>query len=178
MNHADHVDLIRGGVSRAGSVWADLGSGSGAFTLALADLLGSGGVIYSVDRNARSLRDQADAMRREFSDAQLHQVLSDFTRPINLPPLDGVVAANALHFVRDKGAVLKLIHDTLKPGGRLVVVEYNTDRGNHWVPHPFSFGTFVMLADGAGFNGARQLSSRSSRFLNEMYSAVAFRGGS
>lgn len=175
MNHADHVDLIRDGVSGAGSMWADFGSGSGAFTLALADLLGPGCVIYSVDRDARSLRDQADLMRREFPDAQLQQIQGDFTRPMTLPPLDGVVAANALHFVGDHAPVLQLIHGMLKPDGRLVVVEYDTDHGNRWVPYPFSFDTFVLLANGSGFNGVRQLSSRPSRFLDAMYAAVAFR---
>lgn len=175
MIHADHVDLIRDGVSGSGSVWADFGSGSGAFTFALADLLGTDGHIYSVDQNSGALRDQAVAMRRQFPETQLHQIHGDFTQRIRLPPLDGVVAANALHFVRDQVAVLKLVRETLKPGGRLVVVEYNTDRGNQWVPNPFSFTTFVLLAEGAGFDGARQLSSRPGRFLDGMYAAVAFR---
>ena len=37
MDHTDHVNLIRAGVS-TGGVWADFGSGGGAFTLALADV--------------------------------------------------------------------------------------------------------------------------------------------
>jgi ubiquinone/menaquinone biosynthesis C-methylase UbiE len=49
MNHADHVALLRAGVPGPGGVWADLGSGAGAFTLALADLIGPTGQIYSVD---------------------------------------------------------------------------------------------------------------------------------
>lgn len=48
MNHGDHVALLREGVHRrgAGAVWADLGAGDGAFTLALADLLGDGATIH------------------------------------------------------------------------------------------------------------------------------------
>ena len=45
MNHQDHVNLLRGGVLSTGVIWADLGSGTGAFTLALADLLGGTGEI-------------------------------------------------------------------------------------------------------------------------------------
>ncbi len=56
MNHADHVRLLRGGVPAPGGVWADFGSGEGAFTLALADLLGTSGEIYSVDQDAGALR--------------------------------------------------------------------------------------------------------------------------
>ena len=39
MDHSDHVNLLRNGVL-PGGVWADLGAGSGAFTLALAELAG------------------------------------------------------------------------------------------------------------------------------------------
>lgn len=174
MNHSDHVDLIGEGVRGAGGVWADLGSGSGAFTLALADLLGMDGVIYSVDRNERALREQERAMRREFPAVRLHQIIADFSKPLDLPPLDGVIAANSLHYVRGKNHVLTHIRESLRPGGRLIVVEYNTDRGNHWVPHPFSFDTFLTLSGRNEFSGARLLATRPSRFLGEIYAAVTF----
>jgi len=38
MDHKDHVNLLRNGITNAGGVWADFGSGQGAFTLALAEL--------------------------------------------------------------------------------------------------------------------------------------------
>ena len=66
MDHADHVGLLREGVLGAGLLWADFGSGGGAFTLALADLLGPEGMIYSLDRKARVLNEQARDMRRRF----------------------------------------------------------------------------------------------------------------
>jgi len=58
MDHTDHVTLLRGGVSAPGGVWADLGSGTGAFTLALSDLLGLSGTIYSVDKDPGALAAQ------------------------------------------------------------------------------------------------------------------------
>src|SRR4249920_351450 len=81
MDHDDHVRLIRGGVEGAGSTWADLGSGTGAFTLALADLLGPSGIIHSVDRDAAALRTQAEAVHRRFPATTLEQHVGDFTRP-------------------------------------------------------------------------------------------------
>ena len=78
MDHTDHVSLLRGGVPAPGGVWADLGSGTGAFTLALADLLGPTGVIYSVDRDAGALAAQEQAMRRSFPSTTVHYLAVGF----------------------------------------------------------------------------------------------------
>jgi ubiquinone/menaquinone biosynthesis C-methylase UbiE len=176
MDHRDHVRLIREGVAGDGLTWADLGAGSGAFTLALADLLGPAGTIHAVDRDARALAELGEAARRRFPDVALQLVVGDFTRPLALPPLDGVVMANSLHFVRDPAPVLALVRGYLRPGGRLVLVEYEADRGNHWVPFPFSYTTWERRASGAGFTGTRRLASVPSRFLGSIYSALSLAG--
>jgi hypothetical protein len=62
----------------------------------------------------------------------------------------------------------------LRPGGRLIVVEYGADRGNPWVPHPFSFERWVQMAADAGFEHTRLLGTVPSRYLGSMYSAVTF----
>ncbi|MEO8230127.1 MAG: methyltransferase [Chloroflexota bacterium] len=176
MDHSDHVRLIRDGVTGGGSHWADLGSGKGAFTLALADVLGPTGRIVSVDRDPDALRAQADDLRRRFPAVDLDQRLADFTRPLELGPLDGIVMANSLHFVRHKVPVLALVRGYLRDGGRLVLVEYDADRGNPWVPFPLSFETWRAVADGAGFRDTRRLDSVPTRFLGAIYSAVSFAG--
>ena len=173
MDHRDHVHLLRKGIPGQGGIWADLGSGTGAFTLALAELLGSQGRIYSVDKDSDALRQQEQAMRQFAPAIQVTYIAADFTRPLNLPILDGVVMANSLHFVRKKDEVLQRVAGYLRPGGRLLVVEYNTDRGNMWVPYPFSFDTWQQLASKNGFVGTQLLERRPSRFLNEIYSAVS-----
>ena len=175
MEHQDHVNLLRGGVTAPGGVWADLGAGAGAFTLALADLIGPGGVIYSVDKDQRALRQQEQAMRARFPATTVHYLAADFTRPLDLPQLDGVVMANALHFQRDKDATLRLVHGYLRPGGRLLLMEYNADRGNPWVPYPLSYRTWEALAGRSGFTGTRLLATRPSRFLGEIYAAESMR---
>src|SRR5574340_1064966 len=152
MNHNDHVFLLQKGVSTPGGVWADLGSGGGAFTLALADLIGPTGSIYSVDKDRSALREQERAMRANFPAVSVEYIAADFTQRLNLPPLDGVVMANSLHFARGKEPVLQLVRGYLKPGGRLLLVEYNADRGNMWVPYPLSYGTWEKLASQNGFS--------------------------
>lgn len=174
MQHADHVELLRKGVIGPGGVWADLGSGTGAFTLALAELLGPDGQIYSVDRGRDALRTQAKQMQRRFPAVPIHYLVADYTKRLDLPPLDGVVMANSLHFQKDKDPVLQLVRKSLRPGGRLILVEYGTDRGNTWVPYPVSFERWKVLAGRNGFVRTTLLATRPSRFLGQIYSAVSF----
>jgi SAM-dependent methyltransferase len=155
------------------SAWADLGSGTGAFTLALADLLDPAAVIHSVDSDKRALGTQHQEMSARFPDRKVSYIRADFTRHLGLPPLDGIVMANSLHFQRTKQPVLELVRTYLKPGGCLVLVEYDTDKPNMWVPHPISFGSFLSLAAGCGFTGTHMLAARPSRFLGRIYSAKA-----
>ena len=175
MDHDDHVRLIRAGVEGAGSTWADLGSGTGAFTLALADELGPSGIIHSIDRDGAALRVQAQTVHRRFPATTLELRVADFTKPLALPPLDGVLMANSLHFVRDKAPVLGLVRDLLRPGGHLVLVEYDADRGNHWVPFPISSQTWRAMGTSAGFVDTRELARVPSRFLGAIYSAISKR---
>lgn len=101
MNHTDHVRLLRDGIASPGGNWADFGSGSGAFTLALADLLKSYGDIYSIDQDSGALREQEWEMHLRFPTRQVHYARADFTQRLVLPILDGIVMASALHFQRD-----------------------------------------------------------------------------
>ena len=174
MDHGDHVELLRKGVPGRGGVWADLGAGAGAFTLALAELVGEGGSILAVDKDGRSLQEAGRAVNRFFPGIDFNYIQADFTRPLALPPLDGAVMANSLHFVRDKEPVVRRLMGYLKPEGRFILVEYNADRGNPWVPHPLSYGTWEALAARCGFKHTSFLSSRPSRFLGEIYSAVSW----
>ena len=174
VNQAELVGLVRAGVDARGGRWADLGAGEGAFTLALADLLGPGAHITAVDRDAGALRELRAEMGRRFPATGLDAKVADFNRPLGLSNLDGVVMANSLHFARDKRPVLASVRSMLRPGGRLIVVEYGSDRGNPWVPHPFSFTRWKLMAADAGFEGTRLLGTVPSRFLGSMYSALSF----
>jgi ubiquinone/menaquinone biosynthesis C-methylase UbiE len=174
MNHQDHVELLRKGVNQVGGVWADLGAGDGAFTLALADLIGGTGTIYAVDREQGALRRLTGVMRREFPQVDLHCLVGDFTRPLELPPLDGIVMANSLHFTNKKKESLTQIRGYLKLLGKLLLVEYNSDRGNMWVPYPLSYPTWERLSHESGFQHTELLATYPSRFLREIYSAASW----
>lgn len=173
MNHHDHVNLLRGGIAQPGGIWADFGSGSGAFTLALRELVGADAQIFSIDRDSARLREQERAFARMFPASNVRYLRADFTHDLDLAPLDGIVMANALHFFKNKMEVLKHVRECLRPGGVLILVEYNVDQGNIWVPHPLSFETFRALAPRAGFDEPALLATVPSRFLREFFSALA-----
>lgn len=112
-------------------------------------------------------------MQERFPENTVHYIAADFTSRLDLPPLDGVVMANSLHYVRKKEPVLQMIRGYMKANGRLLIVEYNADRGNPWVPYPFSYSTWETLARQNGFAHTELLATVPSRFLGEMYSAVS-----
>lgn len=176
MDHADHVGLLRAAV-QPGGTWADIGAGEGAFTLALAELLGRGGRIVAVDRNGRALRANEASVRARFPDVRYATLNADLTGALDLPELDGLVAANSLHYVpRDRQvAVVRALTAHLRPGGRFVVIEYDADRGNPWVPHPFTYGSWERLAESAGLTDTRRIGRVPSRFLDAIYSAESRR---
>ena len=173
MKHEDHVRLIEQGIARgAGGAWADLGAGTGAFTLALRDVAGPRVEIIAVDQDRGSLRVLRDAMARAFPGTRLQLIEGDIAGALPLPALDGILAANAIHYVRDQEALLRRWRGYLRPGGRLVIVEYDTDAGNRWVPYPVSFASLGRLASAAGYTAPTLLQTRPSRFLGQFYAAV------
>ncbi len=154
MNHADLVALIKDGVGERGGRWADLGAGEGNFTRALSDLLGPEAHITAVDKDAGALRAIG---------GNIETRVADFTKPLDLHDLDGIVMANSLHFVRDKQPVLEAVQQMLRPGGRLIVVEYGADRGNPWVPHPFPASRSGRGAGASSAGSSRSAGRRRAR---------------
>ncbi len=177
MKHADHVGLLKPANLTEGGTWADLGAGTGAFTLALRELVGAEAEIFAVDKDRGSLEQLLGEYEGRFKSVSgLHLVRADFSAGrSDLPPLDGVVMANSLHYFRDKLAVLRRVRELLKPAGTLLLVEYNVDRGNIWVPYPLSFSTYRKIAPEAGFSEPRLLATHPSSFLREFYSTMTSR---
>src|SRR5918996_3363276 len=152
VNTNDAVALLRGAIPRSRGIWADIGAGDGTFTRALAELLGPTSSLYAVDRDADAV---AALTRWAASDApNVTVVRADFTRPLTLPglepsTLDGMLLANALHFVRDPDAVLARLVTHLRPGGRVVLIEYDRRRASPWVPYPIPSSSLPSLAAAA-----------------------------
>jgi ubiquinone/menaquinone biosynthesis C-methylase UbiE len=173
MDHADHLNLLRDGILSPGGVWADLGSGRGAFTLALADLLGPGGMIYAVDRDRSALNVLQRRMRAQYPEVQLHPITADFNDPLELPHLDGIVMANSLHFQPHPLRAVRQAYSYLERGGRFILVEYNLQLGKYPVPYPVPLDAWVDIARQTGFVSTQLLRTRPSSTMGEIYSACS-----
>ncbi len=169
------VALIRTGVPETGGTWADLGAGAGSCTGALRDLVGTSGTIFAVDRDAEAIHRLRQALAGE-PGAAIRPVQGDFTAHLDLPPLDGLLMANALHFVGGQLATLRQVVSYLRPGGRFLLVEYDAPGGLPWIPFPLPFERFGALAAQAGLSTPTLVGARRSPSTGVvMYAAAALR---
>jgi ubiquinone/menaquinone biosynthesis C-methylase UbiE len=174
MTTDEALDLIRDAVTEPGGTWADLGAGGGTFTHALATLLGPNGTVYAVDRDASALRALTESAERSPSTAKIFTVVRDFTAPLELSNLDGAVIANALHYVPypDQPMVLEQIASMLVDKAPLVIIEYDRENANKWVPYPISMVTLTQLADEVGLTKPKILGKRPSQYGGDLSVAV------
>jgi ubiquinone/menaquinone biosynthesis C-methylase UbiE len=177
MQQQEMVALIRAGIPAPGGIWADLGAGTGNFSWALAELLGTKATIHTLDRDARAISAQLQRIKNDPPQATILPQQADATRRLNLPALDGVLMANLFHFIRDQPAFLRHVHSLLKPSGRLLVVEYEQRLPIPWVPFPVPFARLVELADETEFAIPTQIGSRRSPSSGQaMYAAAMLIG--
>ncbi len=170
MKVADAIELIERAFRQPVGVetWADLGCGSGTFTRALATLLGERSIIYAVDKENQHIKTATDPA------ASINFLRLDFIRdPLPYSELDGILMANAIHYVSDKASFIEKLKQHLKPDGKLLIVEYDTDSPNAWVPYPLSFDRLTQLFSQHGFGKIEKLKERSSIFRSgKMYACV------
>lgn len=167
--------MLAGAVPKGAGVWADFGAGDGTFTRALGELLGPGARIYAVDRDARALA--AIEHRAMPTGVRVIHVTADFTERFDrsgLAPseLDGMLFANALHYVPDPDVVVARLVGWLRPGGRVVLVEYDGRPANRWVPHPIPVARLPALAAAAGLAAPAITATRPSAYGGMLYVAA------
>jgi SAM-dependent methyltransferase len=149
--------------------WADLGCGSGLFTLALASLLQSGSTVYAVDRQPK-IRPQLTP-----NQVSIDPVKTDFVKnALPFRDLDGILMANSLHYVKDKPTLVRNLRTAnLRRQHALLIIEYDTDRPTPvWVPYPVSFASLQMFFHNAGYSTIIRLADHPSIYhRNAIYSA-------
>jgi ubiquinone/menaquinone biosynthesis C-methylase UbiE len=124
------MDIL--GIAPGKSV-ADIGAGSGWFTVRAAKRVGEGGAVYAVDINPEATRYIGDRAQKEL----LHNVkpiLSKADDPL-LPAsaVDAVLLLKTYHEVAQPVVLLRKLRVSLRPGAKIGIIDRNGNGENHGV---------------------------------------------
>jgi ubiquinone/menaquinone biosynthesis C-methylase UbiE len=119
---------------KPGDIVADIGSGSGVFSIPMAKAIAPNGILYAVDIDQKMLDYVADRAKKE-GVTNLRTVLGEYDDP-KLPVKDADVAFfhRVLHMIEHRQAYLNATAPYLKPDGRIVVIDKNKeDSPDSWM---------------------------------------------
>ncbi len=134
------IDFIQAAIPQEKGKWADIGAGTGTFTLALDQLLPKGSTIYSIDKKPTE-------QQLSLQNCVLETVKQDFDEAFDLPIMDGIIMANTLHYSEYPVVTLNNILKILKTKGRFILIEYElTQARKPWIPYPITFQQFCEMA--------------------------------
>lgn len=106
---------------------ADVGAGSGYMTVRMAKLVGPTGKVYANDIQPQMLTLLRQRLTRE-KITNVETILGDVDDP-RLPPasLDLILMVDVYHEFQQPQSMLRKMRDALKPGGRIVLLEYRKE---------------------------------------------------
>lgn len=165
-----HPDQIMDTLGIAeGAVVADIGAGSGWFTIRLARRVGPNGIVYAEDVQPEAIT----AISRRVNAEGLLNVkprLGKGSDPL-LPvaALDAALLVDAYHEIEDRITVLRNLATSLRPGGRIGVVNFKLEGGGPGPPMEERVPPEVVVQDAARA-GLRLLSQEA--FLPYQYFLV------
>jgi ubiquinone/menaquinone biosynthesis C-methylase UbiE len=124
------MDII--GIAPAKSV-ADIGAGSGWFTVRAAKRVGKDGLVYAVDINPEAVRYIGDRAHKERLD-NVKAILSEADNP-RLPAtsVDAVLLLKTYHEIAHPITLLRNLRFSLRPGAKLGIIDRNGNGENHGV---------------------------------------------
>lgn len=119
---------------KPGQVIADIGSGGGYFTYKFAKVVGNKGKVYAVDTNQEFLA----FIKNQATEQGLNNIVTWFTASEHpdLPKhtFDYVFLRNVSHHLPNRVEYFQRLKETLKPDGKIVIIEYN-ERGGFFSFH-------------------------------------------
>ena len=170
MKLKEAIELINNDFISKGNkqTWADLGCGSGTFTKALTSLLPENSLIYAVDKSRIDLNRIPD----QFQNVVIEKIHSDFTVGEFPDNLDGILMANSLHYVKEKDLFIRKIKTHLKKDDFFLIIEYDTEISNTWVPFPINYNSLKKLFEKEDYR-IEKLKEKPSIYRKEnIYSAL------
>src|SRR5437868_7835706 len=118
---------------RPGKNVADIGAGSGWFTVRAARRVTETGTVYAVDINPEAIRYIGRRIQREEL-RNVRTILSKSDDPL-LPAdsIDVVLLLKTYHEVENPVSLLRNLRSTLKPGAKIGIIDRNGNGENHGV---------------------------------------------
>jgi predicted methyltransferase len=107
---------------------ADIGCGSGYFTFRLAARVGAEGKVYAVDIEQKAIDKVRQRRERENID-QIEPILGESQDPHLPGELDAVLIVDSYHEFRDYDRMMQAVFRSMKPGGRLVIIDGESPSG-------------------------------------------------
>jgi len=116
---------------KPGMVVADIGAGTGIFTIPLATATRPGGKAVAVDVDEGLLKHIKERATAQGA-ANVETIKGAFTDPL-LPNagVDLAFICDVLHHIQDRAPYIKALAADLKPGGRIAVIDFKPGQGGH-----------------------------------------------
>ncbi len=112
---------------KPGDVVADIGSGSGSFSIPMAKAVAPNGILYAVDID-QAMLDHVSARAKAAGATNLRTVLGEYDDPkLPVKNVDVAFFHRVLHMIEHRQAYLNATAKYLKPDGRVVVIDKNRD---------------------------------------------------
>ena len=129
-----HINQVMDALAIApGKTVADIGAGSGWFTVRAAKRVTGSGTVYAVDINSEAI----DYINQRIKKDQLHNVKTILSKPDDpeLPPasVDAVLLLKTYHEVANPVALLRNLRASLRPGARVGIIDRNGNGEDHGV---------------------------------------------
>lgn len=119
---------------KPGDIVADVGSGSGSFSIPMAKAIAPNGIVYAVDIDPKMLDYVAERARKE-GVTNLRTVLGmDDDPKLPVKDVDVVFFHRVLHMIEHRQTYLNDTAKYMKPDGRIVVIDKNPEQSpNSWM---------------------------------------------
>lgn len=115
---------------RPGDVVADLGAGSGYFTRRLAPLVAPTGTVYAVDVQQEMLDILAESVQAAGLTGVVPVLGTDVDPGLPEGGVDWILLVDVYHELSQPGPMLEAMRRSLKPTGRVALVEYRVEDGS------------------------------------------------
>ena len=115
-----------------GKTVADIGAGSGWFTVRAAKRVGDTGTVYAVDINSEAIRYISSRIRKE-NLRNVKPILGKPDNPLLPGTVDAVLLLKTYHEVAQPITLLRNLRASLAPGAKVGVIDRNGDGENHGV---------------------------------------------